>query len=476
MSPHCCAFLPRGSIRLLRVLPQRDGVARIECRLHVYDLLDSGRVHPFDALSYVWGSQDRPRSIIVDDCEFAVGDNLHAALLHIRDRFLERIIWIDAICINQSDSVEKSHQVQSTAMIYAKANRVVIWLGESAHDSDGALTEILGAAEEQSTKSSLEKRSIGVLLQRPWFQRIWVLQELAAARHVLIKCGNTEVDGYAFCLGLDALKQPIGSSPGQQAPIRTVTHLIRGSIFRPRDVTCQSDRFSLSLRPLIELLELRHNQKATMRHDRIYALLGICSDPDFARLSVNYIMPWKQLFRKLIKFIVSDDFAVDTWDEHEIAAMKGKGCVLGDVLSVERDAVSGDCETLVIRWVPDTLGFRGKRESCWSIQAMAEPVEAGDVVCSIHGAMRPMIVRPFDSHWTVIRIGVSSTRDLHLSSGYTELRDHANRDFLLVWDRNTHSEKPEEGKDYESYITNRHDPYPCPKIEPENGLDSVVRV
>ncbi|KAI1015049.1 hypothetical protein LB503_004022 [Fusarium chuoi] len=116
----------------------------------------------------------------------SVRANLHAALLHLRDHFIERIIWIDAICINQEDNDEKGRQVQSMAEIYAKATRVIVWLGEVADKSDYALEAIRAAAEEeyaveqQYTGTAADTTSlefIMALLERPWFQRIWVSEK-----------------------------------------------------------------------------------------------------------------------------------------------------------------------------------------------------------------------------------------------------------------------------------------------------------
>ena len=172
--------LPEGSVRLLRV----------ECELFTCTLLESGSTHPYDALSYVWGSEVDQQAICIDSYTLSVGANLHAALLSLRDPFIERILWIDAICINQNDIEEKGRQVQSMAKIYAKASRVVVWLGETADDSDQALEAIRKAAEEQyrdfaipalpeqhavnSTIHEASLQAILKLLERPWFQRIWV--------------------------------------------------------------------------------------------------------------------------------------------------------------------------------------------------------------------------------------------------------------------------------------------------------------
>jgi hypothetical protein len=134
--------LPEGSVRLLQLLPHRDEHSRIKCHLSVCPLLDSGTAHPFEALSYVWGSGDSPKSILINDREYVVGANLHAVLLYLRDRFVDRTVWVDAICIDQTNTAEKSQQVQSMAKIYTKASHVIVWLGEAESTSAQALEDI----------------------------------------------------------------------------------------------------------------------------------------------------------------------------------------------------------------------------------------------------------------------------------------------------------------------------------------------
>ena len=142
----------------------------------------------YDALSYVWGSEEdkQPIFIRLDDKvdgstenyrRLLVTANLRAALSHLRDRFLERVIWIDAVCINQKDDDEKGRQVQSMAKIYACANRVIVWLGEAASDSDKALIAIRKVAKARRESPIIDKptlQAIFALLERQWFQRIWV--------------------------------------------------------------------------------------------------------------------------------------------------------------------------------------------------------------------------------------------------------------------------------------------------------------
>jgi hypothetical protein len=167
-----------GNIRLLRLMPNEDETAPIQCQLCTYPLQRSDKgTHLYEALSYVWGSSDKPRSVFIDECDLPITVNLHTALSRLRDRSFERIIWVDSVCINQVDEQEKAHQIQSMADIYSQANRVIVYLGKAADDSDQALEDIRIAAEDGSTNPSISEKSqkaILKLLKRLWFQRIWV--------------------------------------------------------------------------------------------------------------------------------------------------------------------------------------------------------------------------------------------------------------------------------------------------------------
>ena len=139
--------------------------------------LESGKgTHLYEALSYVWGNPDETVPILIGDHYFKVTKNLHAALLRLRNHYFERIIWVDAICINQADDQEKARQIQNMAQIYGQANRVIIWLGEGTNSSDQAFEGIRNAAEDEVTDASEEvnHEAILKLLEGPWFRRIWV--------------------------------------------------------------------------------------------------------------------------------------------------------------------------------------------------------------------------------------------------------------------------------------------------------------
>jgi hypothetical protein len=177
--------LPEGTIRLLSLLPHEDTNAPIQCRLFNYHLKGSSKpTHLYEALSYVWGDPTDRQPISINEYELLITTNLHTALLHLRVPFLERIFWVDAICINQADDAEKGEQIRYMAEIYSKASRVVVWLGGPENDGEGALEDIRLVANDMSTEpliSKSAKQAILPLLRRPWFQRIWV-----GSRHLRI--------------------------------------------------------------------------------------------------------------------------------------------------------------------------------------------------------------------------------------------------------------------------------------------------
>lgn len=202
--------LPPGYIRLLRLHPNQDEHAPIQCELLHYPLSGSRKgTHLYEALSYYWGPPEKTRVVSTEAGSLLVTENLHAALCRLRDSFLERIIWADAICIDQEDAEEKGCQVQLMAEIYARASRVIVWLEETTGDhqlhsgsqddsyeaiqatslaagesptgfdsEEDSEEDVEADSKEDGEEDSEEKKLQAVvkLLNRAWFRRIWVCQ------------------------------------------------------------------------------------------------------------------------------------------------------------------------------------------------------------------------------------------------------------------------------------------------------------
>ena len=101
----------------------------------------------YEALSYTWGDPTMSQSIRLNNRLFFITANLYLALCNLRHADMERILWVDAICINQACPLEKTHQVSQMRNIYQAAERVLVWLGEGCVETNRAISWISSHSE-----------------------------------------------------------------------------------------------------------------------------------------------------------------------------------------------------------------------------------------------------------------------------------------------------------------------------------------
>lgn len=125
--------LDKPAFRLLRL--SKGDSFDIECELF-QAYLDDESIITYDALSYAWGSTKQYDIITVNGRRLGATRNLYLALQKLRLRDEDRILWVDAICIDQSDKKEQGHQVRQMGKIYSKAHQVLIWLGPATDQTN----------------------------------------------------------------------------------------------------------------------------------------------------------------------------------------------------------------------------------------------------------------------------------------------------------------------------------------------------
>lgn len=168
----------------------------------------------YEALSWCWGQEVKDRAIRIQEgnkyYRLAVTRDLTLALKYLRHPHEDRILWIDALCINQLNHEERNHQVQMMARIYSGAKQACIWLGEDTDDSTTAIAFIHEIMKLENFDAISEKRenaskwqSLLLLMQRPWFSRRWVVQEIALARSATIYCGNDQIPWTNFAVAVE---------------------------------------------------------------------------------------------------------------------------------------------------------------------------------------------------------------------------------------------------------------------------------
>jgi ankyrin repeat protein len=252
------------------------------------------------------------------------------------------------------------------------------------------------------------------------------------------------LDGYTFYLGVTHFYE---AHPVLESSIRPITSLIRDSIFRSNHAISSSDRGSLKIRPLSELIDMFHTHKATDPVDKVYALLGMSSDdPGTAGLLPNYTIPWKELFKDLIKFILGKDISVKTFEDSQRAIIQSKGYILGQVSSVRSD--NRQSVKITSRNAAWDLG--GKTE--WTLQESAKSIQERDIICLLYGASKPTIIRLRNDHFAVVVVAATPLNGSG-SFGWPEISQSIKqfvRDFSLVWDWEKPLAKSQDQEEYET--------------------------
>lgn len=309
--------LGKYQIRLLALAPGEES-DDIHIRLTHVDLEKDPHVD-YEALSYAWGTSEPTQRVVVDADDgsspsmIPIRDNLAHALRRIRDTMTTRILWIDALCLNQEDDKEKSHQVPFMAEIYRRAACVIVWLGPE-HDGSTSAMEILRDLGENLTmdwettvikysdsfgdklnilrNSASLKTSIARLVERDWFQRIWVLQEVFLSRRCSVFCGPSQVKYDTFMRG--ALYGGIFSrSPHPD--------MLLGFMWR-RPIT------------LGILNRVASGKKCTDPRDRIYGVLAILEENEEHPLHVDYSLSVPEVYTAATKHFVQTQESLSMLD------------------------------------------------------------------------------------------------------------------------------------------------------------------
>ena len=278
----------------------------------VCDLVEAKLSHKpqYEALSYRWTdpNKENPDLAYCNGFECPIGPNLHAALIRFRLIDVPRALWVDQLCINQAQGPEMAQQLLVMCNIYSKAERVLAWLGPAYDDSDKAMDlfpKLVDRLEALDLEKKLEKgdqdmrsnspawyeasplpelernnlKALYKLFSRPYFSRMWTLQELAVGNDVVIVCGDAEfsfavlarfIKGYhqdefgCWAHARDTLDK--GEGNNDLAIPRKDTHFRVVLILKD----LQSSAYPLSSASVLNLLRDLECSKAD---DRVYSIL-----------------------------------------------------------------------------------------------------------------------------------------------------------------------------------------------------------
>jgi len=352
--------LKERCIRLVEIvaITHEDGEDVIECKTHKYKVpmfIDRPRSLDFDALSYQWGDEKAVKQILLDGDWFTVRENLWHALKALkevqtsgtqeactvavrlptsvpsrlytniislqwkqvrddRSKF-KRLIWIDAICIDQENVAERNHQVGLMNEIFSRCSTVIVWLGPSTSNSIVAVNHIwgLGAGgfEHQNDHDALLD-----LLNRPYWKRMWIIQEIFLAPDIIVLSGQdiflweelretlrrhrlakTSQD-HCGCLERQ-WHEHLRQSPGCRI-VDAREHYTENMRVRSRTPLFAGDQ-------LVSLLMDWADQECSDKLDKVYALLGLIpqlSSSPRPCLRADYKKKKEDLFRELMVLLL----------------------------------------------------------------------------------------------------------------------------------------------------------------------------
>ena len=302
--------LEGNAFRILVILPGRDE-DEIKCHMR------QRKNEKYEALSWCWGTKPETATIQIlsddsaEDATMLIKPNLESALRRLRLLEKQRFLWIDAICIDQADKHERNMQVAIMSEIYENAEKVDVWLGDEEHDSQMALDFIkneivdLDRFDElvkgKNTISTEKWRALTALLTREWFERRWVVQEIALAKKAELYCGKDSVLWTDFTIAVamfESRSKPLSelykASPshdynpnflgdvealGATRLVHVISNLLR------RSDTGQISERRLNLEQLVANLA---TFQAREPHDMIYAVLALAKDT-YRRTRASYI-------------------------------------------------------------------------------------------------------------------------------------------------------------------------------------------
>ena len=267
----------------------------------------------FDALSYAWGDSELMHPVFINRSRVMVTYNLSVALRHLRYTHCCRILWIDALCINQADMNERNHQVFLMNRVYSTAENVVVWLGEDRDRSDiamGRLEDLAGGQEFAIREKNLLRDLIfNTLIDREWWGRLWIVQEVVLAKSdPIIMCGSRWLPWGTFmrgCFAVNIDTIPVSESRKNR---NRVFQWYQLHYLRQRSLS------QINLQPSAEvamclglLLNSTKDFHAADARDKVYGCLGLLKRAEREVMRPDYKKPTLRVYADVAKHLLEHD-------------------------------------------------------------------------------------------------------------------------------------------------------------------------
>ncbi|KAG8525996.1 uncharacterized protein KY384_000758 [Bacidia gigantensis] len=353
----------KAQIRLLHIRAAAREDENIICTLRHADIQDGD---DYTALSYRWGSTLDPQNIILNDRMVQVTQNLYNALKELRNRNI-RLVWVDALCINQTDVIEQAQQIGKMTLIYSRAQSVFAWLGDDdphffelkqtldrlgefksneGFDSkvlthSGILADLYrmwigkptgDTALSNATLLETELPIINAVLKRlhpslaefdrllhakqlrflellclvvsnEYWRRAWILQELTVAGKIQLSCGKNDIDFDQLC---EIIQELEALASDRIFPGFTPNHRHIFNIFSLRRKWQPREPIHM-----FTALQKSYDTLATEERDKVYSLLGVCYDSSRFLNDIDEKLPIDTILKRMTETSIKSTKTLD---------------------------------------------------------------------------------------------------------------------------------------------------------------------
>lgn len=317
-------FKTAASIRLLYICRTKEGF--LSGRLEAFSL-DSPYCPRFTALSYVWGPKIRDKTIMLNGRKFKVLQNVYPMLEFICDNDEFRYdpwVWIDSVCIDQENLEERGSQVQLMSRIYKGSRGTAVWLGPATKETDEAIDFFCELGESRSKLRDIFKNSkvnpfgeiplecqdsrkwrlLEVLLMKPWWRRVWTLQEFVVPEEVTFYCGNKSMDRLRFQDNVSAVCYC-------HPPLALINDQATYTAWNRRWLR-QWHESRPEKASLLALMNCTAESEATDPRDKIYSVLVLANDVDRNMVGrPAYHLPVGDVFLNFVRSFIETHKSLD---------------------------------------------------------------------------------------------------------------------------------------------------------------------
>ncbi|KAE9365758.1 hypothetical protein N431DRAFT_429984 [Stipitochalara longipes BDJ] len=316
--------LQDSQFRLVRILPERKTM--IKCEIIHYSLEEPPQ---YVAVSYAWGDAGDTRNIALEGSLVPIAVSLYGALEALRQKVSSVLVWVDALCIDQQNTNERTQQVRLMTNIYSAAESVAVWLGPEDDDSELAMDLLRKVASEADNQEKISRlissptaqRELGAvvsLFERDYWRRLWVVQEIFNATSITVYCGSTKLSWTVYQRASQVFNQHRGDLdyyfPAGRRDRRRSTQFSysQALVYQgPGSLPDLESYMEMGEGSLLEVLRACRRKLTSDVRDKLFGILGVLPIEVRKEFPADYSLSTKEVYTEIVDYLLKTTERLD---------------------------------------------------------------------------------------------------------------------------------------------------------------------